>query len=100
MGQESGRRHPLYSAVRKRSIAIAGSRTSVSLEDAFWRALRAIAYAERVDTNTLVREIAAHCGGIGISSAIRQFVLSYCQHHGLAEPKTEARGGTSGIAPD
>lgn len=78
------RLHPHYSPVRKHSIAIAGNRTSVSLEDPFWRALRAIAYAERLDTNVLVAEIAANRANIGISSAIRQFVLFYSQHHTLA----------------
>jgi predicted DNA-binding ribbon-helix-helix protein len=92
MGQDGGRQHPLYSAIRKRSIAIAGTRTSVSLEEPFWRALRAIAYVERLDTNALVAEIAAKCGTIGLSSAIRQFVLHYCQHHILSEAKTGPRG--------
>jgi predicted DNA-binding ribbon-helix-helix protein len=91
MGQGS-QQHPLYSAVRKRSIAINGSRTSVSLEEPFWRSLRAIAYAERMDTNAIVGEIAARCGTAGLSSAVRQFVLHYCQHHTLAHPKTGPRG--------
>ena len=82
--ENSRRPHPRYSPVRKRSIAIAGNRTSVSLEDPFWRALRAIAYAERLDTNVLVAEIAANRPNIGISSAIRQFVLFYSQNHTLA----------------
>jgi predicted DNA-binding ribbon-helix-helix protein len=100
MGQESGREHPFYSAIRKRSVAIAGNRTSVSLEDAFWRSLRAIAIAERVDTSTLVAEIAANRGTVGISSAIRQFVLSYCQRHALAARKTEPRGPSILPEPD
>jgi predicted DNA-binding ribbon-helix-helix protein len=91
MGQDDGRQHPLYSVVRKRSIAIDGTRTSVSLEEPFWRSLRAIAYAQRLDTNALVAEIAARSGPIGLSSAIRQFVLHYCQHHTLVDPKTGPR---------
>ena len=91
MGQDGGRQHPSYSVVRKRSIAIDGNRTSVSLEEPFWRSLRAIAYAERLDTNALVAEIAAKCGTAGLSSALRQFVLHYCQHHTLVEPKAGPR---------
>lgn len=91
MGQDSGRHHPLYSEVRKRSIAIDGSRTSISLEEPFWRSLRAIAYAERLDTNVVVAEIAARRGTVGLSSAIRQFVLHYCRHHTLVDPKKGPR---------
>jgi predicted DNA-binding ribbon-helix-helix protein len=100
MGQESGRQHPMYAPVRKRSIAIAGNRTSVSLEDAFWRSLRAIAYAERMDTNALVGEIVEKCGTVGVSSAIRQFVLFYCHHHTLVDPKTGPRGARTASVPE
>ena len=92
MEQEDGRQHPIYAAIRKRSISIAGNRTSISLEDSFWRSLRAIAYAERADTNALVAEIAATCGTAGLSSAIRQFVLFYCQRHTLGQAKTNPHG--------
>src|SRR5438270_3733551 len=85
-----GRQHPFYSVVRKRSIAIEGNRTSVSLEEPFWRSLRAIAYAERLDTNALVDEIAPKCGTAGLSSAIRQFILFYCQHHLLGGAEDDA----------
>jgi predicted DNA-binding ribbon-helix-helix protein len=94
MGEGSNRRHPPYSSIRKRSVAIAGNRTSVSLEDPFWRELRAIAFAERLDTSVLVAEIAVKCGNVGISSAIRQFVLSYCLRRALAAPSTGLRGET------
>jgi len=67
--------HPTYSAIRKRSIVIDGQRTSISLEDQFWQSLRAIAYALHVNTSTLVSEITARRGDIGLSSAVRQFVL-------------------------
>jgi predicted DNA-binding ribbon-helix-helix protein len=100
MGQESGRLHPSYAPVRKRSIAIAGTRTSVSLEDAFWRSLRAIAYAERMNTNALVAEIVEKSGTAGVSSAIRQFVLSYCQHRTLGDAKTAPRSGRTASVPE
>jgi len=67
--------HPQYSAIRKRSIVIDGQRTSISLEDQFWNRLRAIAYAQHVNTSALVATITEKRGDIGLSSAVRQFVL-------------------------
>ena len=54
-----------------------GQRTSISLEDPFWHALRAIAYEARVNTSTLVAQINAKRGQIGLSSAVRQFVFCH-----------------------
>jgi predicted DNA-binding ribbon-helix-helix protein len=67
----------MKSPVIKRSILIAGHRTSVSLEDAFWKALKEIAQARRVSVAELIASIdgARHTGGL--SSAIRVFVLDY-----------------------
>lgn len=67
MGEDSGR-------LRKRSIVIAGHQTSVTLEEAFWRALKSIAAARRVSVNALVTEIDRDRRG-NLSSAIRVFVL-------------------------
>ncbi len=61
-------------AIGKRSLVIDGHRTSVSLEDAFWRRLRAIAKERGVSVNRLVAEIDRHRDG-NLSSAIRLFVL-------------------------
>jgi predicted DNA-binding ribbon-helix-helix protein len=83
----NSRLHPRYGRIVKRSIGIAGHRTSVSLEEAFWRTLRAIAYIERVNTSTLVADIGAKRGKIGLSSAIRQFVLFYSQNKDPAQAK-------------
>ncbi len=74
--------HPRYERIVKRSIVISGQRTSVSLEGNFWRALRAIAYVRRINTSTLVAEIGARRGSVGLSSALRQFVLFYVQNKG------------------
>ena len=43
----------------KRSVVLAGHRTSVSLEDAFWTALGAIARARGVSVNALIGEMEA-----------------------------------------
>ncbi|MEJ2036629.1 MAG: ribbon-helix-helix domain-containing protein, partial [Maritimibacter sp.] len=42
---------------RKHSLTLHGHRTSVSLEDAFWRAFREIAEAEGKGINELAAEI-------------------------------------------
>ena len=65
--------------MRKRSVVIAGHRTSVSLENAFWNALKTIATARDLTVNQMVTEIDSHRAG-NLSSAIRLFVLdSYRQ---------------------
>ena len=61
--------------VIKRSLVIAGHRTSVSLEDAFWGRLRAIAAERGLSLNGLAAMIDASRGGANLSSAIRVFVL-------------------------
>ena len=61
--------------VLKRSLAIAGHRTSVSLEDAFWRRLQAIAAARGLSVSALAAEIDAARGDANLSSAIRVHVL-------------------------
>ncbi|TCT08353.1 putative DNA-binding ribbon-helix-helix protein [Tepidamorphus gemmatus] len=62
---------------RKRSITIAGHRTSISLEGAFWEALGEIAGERGVPIATVVAEIDRARAGIGLSSAIRLHVLDH-----------------------
>ena len=60
----------------KHSLTLRGHRTSVSLEDAFWREFRRIAAADGRALNDLAAEIdAARPAGAGLASAIRVFVL-------------------------
>ncbi len=58
----------------KRSVRIAGHATSVSLENAFWRGLKAIAARRGVSLNALVTDIDRRRAG-NLSSALRVFVL-------------------------
>ena len=60
----------------KHSIVIAGHRTSISLEDAFWNALKEIANDEDLSLATLVAQIDAARGNANLSSALRVFVLN------------------------
>jgi predicted DNA-binding ribbon-helix-helix protein len=62
-------------ALRKRSVTIAGHRTSLSLEEAFWRRLKAIARARRQSLNQVIAEIDEARTG-NLSSAVRVFVLN------------------------
>ena len=61
--------------VVKRSIVIAGHRTSVSLEDAFWRRLKDIAAEQGLSLARLVAQIDATRGEANLSSALRVFAL-------------------------
>ena len=62
---------------RKRSLTIAGHRTSVSLEDAFWDALKEVARTDGRSLATLVKEIDEARGEAALSSAIRVFLLNH-----------------------
>jgi predicted DNA-binding ribbon-helix-helix protein len=64
-------------AVVKRSVVIAGHRTSISLEDAFWKSLKAIAKQRGETLSALVAEIDDKRRGGNLSSAIRVFVLDH-----------------------
>ncbi len=61
-------------AIRKRSVRVAGHPTSVSVEEAFWRALKETAAGRGVSLNDLITEIDRRRAG-NLSSAIRVFVL-------------------------
>jgi predicted DNA-binding ribbon-helix-helix protein len=65
-------------AMKKRSVVITGHRTSVSLENAFWDALKAIAGRRNFTVNQLVTEIDKQRDG-NLSSAIRVYVLTSLQ---------------------
>jgi predicted DNA-binding ribbon-helix-helix protein len=62
--------------VMKRSIVIAGHKTSVSLEDEFWLALKEIAVRDRVRVSALIVRIDGQRNG-NLSSAIRTFILDH-----------------------
>jgi predicted DNA-binding ribbon-helix-helix protein len=59
----------------KRSLTLSGHRTSVSLEEAFWHAFRAIAARDGLTLNDLAARIDASRGNVGLASAIRVFIL-------------------------
>lgn len=73
----------------KRSVRVAGHATSISLERAFWEALREIATRRQVSVNALLSAIDAGRGG-NLSSAIRLFVLESCLRGELTHTMTGA----------
>lgn len=82
MGQAGGHDAPVAAAaetlsrdMRKRSVTIAGHRTSVSVEDEFWKELLAIAERGGKSINGLIAEIDA-ARDRNLSSAIRLRVLA------------------------
>lgn len=66
----------MTNGVVKRSVMIAGHRTSVSLEAPFWDALRDIATARGLSLAAVIGEVDAGRNGQNLSSAIRVFVLA------------------------
>ena len=68
----------MQSSVVKRSIVVAGHKTSVSLEDAFWSGLKEIAKGRNMSLSDLVASIDAERKHGNLSSAIRLFVLHCC----------------------
>ena len=67
----------MKSPVVKRSIVIAGHKTSVSLEDAFWKGLKEIANGRDMTLSDLVAAIDSERQHGNLSSAIRLFVLDF-----------------------
>jgi predicted DNA-binding ribbon-helix-helix protein len=67
----------MKSSVIKRSIVIASHKTSVSLEDAFWEALKEVATARGTTLSDLVTSIDVDRRQGNLSSCLRLFVLDF-----------------------
>jgi len=83
----------MKSPVVKRSIVIAGHKTSVSLEDAFWTCLKEIAGTRELTLSDLVASIDTDRHGGNLSSAIRLFVLDHYRTQSGDVPLSASRGG-------
>jgi len=73
------------SPIVKRSLVIAGHKTSVSIEDAFWTALKDIAARRDTTVAELVAAIDAGREHGNLSSAGRLFGLDYFRAGGAGE---------------
>jgi predicted DNA-binding ribbon-helix-helix protein len=77
----------MKSPVIKRSIVIAGHKTSVSLEDAFWQGLKDIAAVRGMTLSELVATIDTDRRHGNLSSGIRLFVLDHFRTQAEYSPK-------------
>jgi len=87
----------MKSLVVKRSIMVAGHKTSVSLEDAFWEGLKEIARGRNTTLSELVGAIDSERWHGNLSSAIRLFVL-YFYRNKLADVQTGRDGPGDNLA--
>jgi predicted DNA-binding ribbon-helix-helix protein len=89
------------SLVIKRSIVVGGHKTSVSVEDDFWAALREIALRDRATLSGLVGSIDSQRQHGNLSSAVRLFVLNHYRQRIEAEASANpgARPATSEAQP-
>lgn len=83
--------------VKKRSVVVAGHRTSVSLERAFWEALRDLSQLQSKTINQLVSEIDVSRDG-NLSSAIRVYILGQARAGVLPRPLDGAGTPSDGVA--
>jgi predicted DNA-binding ribbon-helix-helix protein len=67
----------MQSLIIKRSILIAGHKTSVSLEDTFWQTFKEIARQRHMTVSELATAIESERQEGNLSSAIRLFVLGF-----------------------
>jgi predicted DNA-binding ribbon-helix-helix protein len=67
----------------KRSFTIDGHRTSISLENAFWEALKEIADGERRSLASIVADIDKNRGTAGLSGAVRIWVLDHYRNRDI-----------------
>ena len=76
----------MKSPVVKRSIVVAGHKTSVSLEEAFWNGMKEISGLRNMTLSELVGEIDGKRQQGNLSSAIRLFVLDHFRSRANGEP--------------
>jgi predicted DNA-binding ribbon-helix-helix protein len=86
----------MNSTVTKRSVVIAGRKTSISLEDEFWNGLKAIARHHQRTLSSVVGEIDQKRNG-NLSSAIRVYVFgNLCTPLAAGPRETHASGAING----
>jgi predicted DNA-binding ribbon-helix-helix protein len=84
----------MKSPVVKRSIVVAGHKTSVSLEEAFWTSMKEISASRSMTLSDLVSEIDKGRKQGNLSSAIRLYVLEYFRARAGAAPSPQSDGRT------
>jgi predicted DNA-binding ribbon-helix-helix protein len=91
----------MKSPVVKRSIVVAGHKTSVSLEEAFWNGMKEISALRNITLSELVGEIDNNRQQGNLSSAIRLFVLDHFRSRAgaAAPPQAESTSLHDGPHP-
>jgi predicted DNA-binding ribbon-helix-helix protein len=69
----------MKSPIIKRSVVVNRHKTSISLEDAFWIEIKAIASAKKTTVAELITNIDRDRRDANLSSALRVFVLKHHQ---------------------
>ena len=77
----------MKSSIQRHSIIIDGHKTTVSLENAFWRDLKEIAHAQEATLSELVAKIDQTRQQANLSSAIRLYVLEHIRRR---DPKSRS----------
>jgi predicted DNA-binding ribbon-helix-helix protein len=91
-------RPELPSQILKRSVAIDRQKTSLSLEAAFWLALKEIAAHQRVSIPTLVSRIDTERQHANLSSAVRLYVLDHYRRLAEERAAAETKGKRDGAS--
>ena len=89
----------MKSPVVKRSIVVAGHKTSVSLEEAFWNGMKEISGLRDMTLSELVGEIDSNRQQGNLSSAIRLFVLDYFRTRAMAARAGSEAAGLAAFWP-
>jgi len=77
----------MKSSIVKRSVSVAGHKTSISLEDAFWSSLRQIAKERHETLSDLIAKVDADRQHVNLSSCIRLFVLDWARDQAAQAPE-------------
>ncbi|MGA2125436.1 MAG: ribbon-helix-helix domain-containing protein [Xanthobacteraceae bacterium] len=85
----------MNSMVVKRSVVINHHKTSVSLEDAFWKGIKSIAAARNMTLSDLVATVNSDRRQGNLSSALRLYVLEHYRTTAANGGGQEAGGGSS-----
>jgi predicted DNA-binding ribbon-helix-helix protein len=89
----------MKSAIVKRSIVLAGHKTSVSLENEFWDGLHQIADQKKTTMSVLLQQIDTDRRYANLSSAIRIFVFNYFRAQAQATAQKPSAPGPRMAAP-
>jgi len=84
-------------SIKKHTVLIGGQKTSVSLEDVFWKGLQEVADKRGETIRSLIASIDANRQS-NLSSAIRQFILKFYKDHSVRQ-RAANRASRRGARP-